>query len=210
MMNRDDFLSWVSDGLFADAYSRLKDATYKRIMRYDIERKDSVAGLQNYGILDFVIRLMDHMQAVHGIQWSPNHPTFVINDYLSFVNRQRKIQELKADANIIELVCVDGRLSKMTKTVGTAWRALERGINAKLPAHKRYYKMGLMALYVDYMRRQLNCPETHDKIMDKVLACKEAYLIGVARVVGARNMGLLMRNAEKQLFMKLEDAKETF
>lgn len=209
-MDHDTFLSMVVDEILKDGYARQRDAAHAAARRYFVEKDEVMVGKERYGIVDFVIRLLTDMRVNHHIEWTPQHDKFVINDFACVINQQGLLTELRKIAPTVPIKQNPFKSSKMIRTISYKWSEFESKMGKAVPARKRYMRISLIAMYADYIGRQLAWPEHYKHIKTGVTAGHMSFLPSIGRVTGIKAISLLMDNASDVTMRQYHEAATRF
>jgi hypothetical protein len=209
-MDHDQFLSWVVDEILKDADKRQIKEAHEETTRRFVLPKDSIIGYHSFGIIDFVMRLVHDMHQIHGIKWSHTHPQFVINDFACVVNKQEKINDMKAVAKRIPMLQDPYKLTKMARVIDSKWKQFDAQMNKQIPQHKRYFRISLIAMYAHYIGKQLPGDDAYPTLTRRVTGCKESFLPGITRRAGLKATGILMDTAMEITMRDFAEAKTRF
>jgi hypothetical protein len=209
-MNHDQLLSRVVDGILRDAADRQTAIANEVTRRYMVYEDDSIVGYHSYGLSDFVIRLIHDMRYHHGIKWTHTHPTFFINDFACFVNKQGKLKKMAKTAKNIKLKQRPHKLSKIVYTINSKWTDFNERLDKDLPYNKRYFRISLIALYLHAIGKQLPDQSMYPRLTAKVTSGKESFLPAIGRVMGKEALAITMDTAKEVTMRDFTEAKSRF
>lgn len=208
-MEQRDYLSMVVDGILEDALKRQHNAATKISIDRHVPGKDRIVGFEQYGVVDFTIRLISHMRLMHDIRWAPMHRYYRINDFTFMVNTQGKLRTMQDEAKTLECYQMPHKRSKMVPVIAREWQLFWDDMQNTLPDDRRYYQLSLIAIYARQLLKRLSdTAQIH--LRSRIPDGKESLLPCVVRYCGIAGAQVHLKHARERTMEIYEDAATHF